>query len=379
MYFIQGCAQSFFDNCANVDTLRMWNGISHSPISIIHAGYGIGALMAVFTAKPFVKYNRILNVVNSKSNILNGSIISIQNLSTITHQSDIRLQIPYTISSIFGFIVALAFLATYYYELKVLKINKTGEHNETDFSENKENPDQALTEKLSGFEKIFGEKFENKRKIFEKSIKVVLLFMICISIGGYNTLIQNYTLTYFTKGPAKLPIDTYFYLQMLFWIFFAISRLLTTLIAFKMNPLIFVSGLIILNLIFLILYCLPILNSISYLYWFFIISIASLAGPHLPAGLMMAKYVLKNINSFLFSIFALGFTFGAIGYEFLTGYLLDEFKPNPNWFGYKNAIYVYIIPYILLSAITISALFFILLIISYKFCTKRIVIDPHIW
>ena len=57
---MQGSSQSLFEICVSSSVLCLWSGISNSPINGAQAGYGVGALIAVFISKPFVKFNPVL-------------------------------------------------------------------------------------------------------------------------------------------------------------------------------------------------------------------------------------------------------------------------------------------------------------------------------
>ena len=64
-YSFQGLAQSLYETCGNYLTLNLWKGVSESPINAVHAGYGIGALLSIQLARPFIAFkpdNSIFNM-----------------------------------------------------------------------------------------------------------------------------------------------------------------------------------------------------------------------------------------------------------------------------------------------------------------------------
>ena len=63
---------------------------------------------------------------------------------------------------------------------------------------------------------------------------------------------------------------------------------------------------------------------------------------------------------------------GAISAQYLTSFLLDEFKPSPNWFSYTDATSSYIIPLIILINISLSFLIFMVAIIVFYCCKAKI-------
>jgi hypothetical protein len=57
------------------------------------------------------------------------------------------------------------------------------------------------------------------------------------------------------------------------------------------------------------------------------------------------------------SIFCIGLGVGSLGSTYLTGYILDAFRPSQFWFGYQNPTSHYAIPLILtvISAYSVIA------------------------
>lgn len=376
--FLQGAAQASLDVCVNGEALRLWSGISNSPISIILAGYGIGALVVVFIAKPFVKFNPILNAISDNNNITNTSSIK---------QSDIKLHIPFTIAGLFGLLIVCGFMISFYYTTKLNKANDTQleskkpqENSEMIANDDDDNHlNVKLTKTAKFFMIIFDENSSNNKERAAKVIKSLLLFILCVCVGGYTIVLSAFRLTYLTTGPGRIPMNKYFIIEMLYWLFFVIGRLVTTIVAFKMNSLIFFTILILLNLLASFLYALPLLNVIQVFYWFIIAILAFLNGPLIPTCIMVAKHIMVKINSVLLALFALAMSIGAIFYQYLTGYLLDKFKPDEYWFGYIEPTSVYIIPIILFSSIALSTFFYLLIVIANSAFKIKVLTNPNIW
>lgn len=403
LHFIQGCLQSIFDLCSNESVLRLWHGVSNSPVSVSLAGYGIGALASVFIAKPYVKFNPILNadivinadkIDNNQTN-RNESIQFInENVSSVnatSQSSKITLYVPYSIFAVYGFLIGLFFLITHFYEIK----NKLVFNQESSADQSVKlkviipnDSDIMLLKSQSSlvndggnvFKKlliqIFGEKPKYLRETNTgKILKAVLLAALSFTIGGYTVMLSNFMLTYLTTGPAKIHIKKYFAFQMIFWLFHVISRLFTSIIAFKMNSLKYFTVLILLNFAASIVYTLPAVNSVESFYWFIIACLAFLSASLLPSCYMIIKHIMKNVNTILLAFFSLAFAIGAILFNVLVGHLLDTFVPHLNWLGYENPSSSYIIPFMILTSISLALfIYFLLIFVYFRFKTKAVVV-----
>jgi hypothetical protein len=81
---------------------------------------------------------------------------------------------------------------------------------------------------------------------------------------------------------------------------------------------------------------------------------------------MIAKNVLKEVNSFLVSMFVIGLGTGGLISVYLTGNILDKFKPHPEWLTYQNANSTYTIPVIAIACLLLCGLFFVIIVIINK-------------
>ena len=55
-FLIQGLGTATYDLGGNHVILKLWDGVSSSPINALHAGFGVGALIALEIAKPVIKF-----------------------------------------------------------------------------------------------------------------------------------------------------------------------------------------------------------------------------------------------------------------------------------------------------------------------------------
>jgi MFS family permease len=266
-----------------------------------------------------------------------------------------------------GLVVSIAFVFAQYYESKntkkFIRTIKKSEIKET------EKLNEAKIEKLGRLNRLSNLIFNDENydpKVFKSKLATTfLLTILAMGIGGYSILLANFMLTYTTKGPAKLSINTFFYIQMLFWIFTVFGRLLASIIAYKLHTIVYFLTLIMLNMICVVLFSIPFFNSKPIFYWIIIIPLSAFNGPIIPSSLMLIKYFNGHVSSFIIAILGIGMATGAIAAQYLTSFLLDEFKTSPNWFTYTDATSSYIIPIIILINISLSFLILILSIIVF--------------
>lgn len=138
---MQGISQAIYDVVGNDMILKLWSGISTSPINAMHAGYGIGAILAIIASKNYIvfsDYDRLLSQSDSKTNssrtmssttisstLADGSTASMltSNMSTITPSKNgwenINVRTPYWMAAKFALIVGILFLITQIFETKV--------------------------------------------------------------------------------------------------------------------------------------------------------------------------------------------------------------------------------------------------------------------
>ena len=365
--------------CGAESTFRLWHGISNSPISAVYSGYGIGSCLGVAFIMRFIKFNpitrlKVLSELNSTtddyekvyeknkpvfSQIKRDDKTNITFYANEITSDEIKLVVPYSTAGCFGLFVAIGFICLHYIEKKAHIVLKKPNDAESDLIKNKIPEtliaDDQQNKSLNYLNKLlFGTIFISKKVFYIKVFQLILLTLLSVILCSFVSINSAYMLSYTTRGPAKFSIESFFVLQILFWIFYLISRLITSFVAYRFNNAIFFLALLILNLSLSILYAIPYLNSIQKYCWLLITLLAFSTGPILPSCFMIAKYIFLNISAIILSIISIGMSIGFITSQYMTGYLLDQLKLDSNWFGYTDATSFYIIPYILVSYIFIA-------------------------
>lgn len=118
-----GVASSFYDIGGNQMILCLWNGISHSPINLMHAGYGVGAILVVQISKPFIKFDPMEKYRIEEKEISNLSMLTLKN-EELHLQQHIDIRVPYWISSTFALVISAFFLIMQLNEFKCKQENK---------------------------------------------------------------------------------------------------------------------------------------------------------------------------------------------------------------------------------------------------------------
>ena len=185
---------------------------------------------------------------------------------------------------------------------------------------------------------------------------------------GHFTVISKFMLTYLTKGPGKFTIDDYSNLLTLFWLLFVVSRLLTAFLAFRINSLVFMFVLFLINVIANLIFLIPYLTTFKSFFWIGISLMGWAMGPLIPSTFMVAKDVIKNYNSFVLSIFSVGMGLGSIFFQQITGDLLDLIGTNEykNVLGFEDFNSAYVIAYLFFIPCAISFTLYIISLIIYK-------------
>ena len=275
LFLVQGIATASYDLGGNHIVLGLWEGITSSPINAMHAGYGIGAIIAVQISKPFIRFDplqkyRDEELMKSFDSSLNSSSSS----ETLT-STDIKLAVPYSVSASVGMLLTILFLIAQVIEIRNNKLfnKKLNENNQLEplqkMGEEKKVSEQNDEQEKSAFlQKLFFGKrvFRGKAlvyMIFQISLLVFLFFMI----QGYITVISRYLLTYLTKGPANFSIAKYSTLTTLYWSFFILARFLAAFVAFKLNTILFVFVLLLLNMLVCLLFIIPIFTQYELFFW----------------------------------------------------------------------------------------------------------------
>ena len=364
-FLIQGLATATYDLGGNHIILKLWDGISSSPINAMHSGYGIGALIAVQLAKPFIKFDP-LQSLNDTEEIISSNESFISNVtSNYINSNDIKIGIPFAISAIIGIAIVVLFIIAQIIELKNAKKveAKIGSKFSIDNDKTKDNE----TRSSSFFQRLLFDKKEYKGKALAYMlVQIFLLALIFFCLQGYITVISKFMLTYLTMGPGNFSVEEYAQLQTLYWAVFVLSRFLAAFLAFKMNPIIFVFILFVLNLIFCTFFIIPYFTQIKLFYWVAISALGLFSGPMQPSTFMVAKKFLKNYNSFVISIFMIGHGLGGTFFQQITGNILNSFQSTKNFLGYENFQPANLIAHAFFTPSLISFLVYIPIFVIYK-------------
>jgi FHS family Na+ dependent glucose MFS transporter 1 len=364
LFLLHGMSFAIYDVGGNQIILRLWSGISDSPVNAMHAGFGIGAMIILNVVKPFIKFSSDIRNEQNSSSDTNNSALS---------PDDIKLQIPYSIAASFGFVIAICFLIGQYFETKNRKAANHGSNSEANqqtvpLKQIPLSNDERQQAPVKFIQKIL---FKNRIYTSLKDLALVLtlislIFLLFLCVNGYMSVMTTYMLTYLIKGPAKFSLDQFLILQTLFWVFFIIGRFSAALLAFKLNSLVYFFCLLLSNFIVALLFIVPYFNSTKGFYWFVVCALGLTSGPLIPSCFMVANYIFKNINAFLVSLFIIGMASGGLLSLYLTGVFLDKFIPGETWFSYTNPNSSYVVPLILFSFISFCFLVFLMVVGFYK-------------
>ncbi len=368
LFFINGCGAAIFEVGSSQMMLRLWHGISSSPISSTYGSYGIGAIIAAQLAKPFIKFNPIENVENKTANVTENSTIL---------PSDIQLQIPYGCGTILAAIVTVGLFISQYYEL--IELKKFKEYRQkmkliVSTEETSVKPIKNTTDAIycMRVQKMFFQNVVYKNKaVFIMFFQILLLCIIFMSVYAF-LILNNFLLTFFTKGPAKLEIGLYINIYSLFWFFFIFGRLLSVFVAFKMNAFLFYGLIVVSSFVSVGLFILPFFNSKTIPIYFILATIGLVNGPLQPSGFMIATALLGNVKSIVIALFCTSFNLGAIFSQISAGYIFDNFKPDPDWFLYTDATSVYILPFLLFFYVALNLVVFFISFMIFKFSSKYV-------
>ena len=375
LFLLQGAGQAIYDVCGNQIIFRLWSGISESPVNAMHAGYGIGAMIAVQLLKPFLKFNpteesgldaRMSDNSTDNTNMTTNNSINFNQTGSI-NSNDIKLQIPYSIAGLVGVLTIVIFIIAQFFEFSQVKNSRY--LTDADEMPLKNRVSNNEEKKVHFSERIFGRYFKNRRDLVIISIQLAIIFSLFMAVMAYNMVLTTYMLTYATKGPAKFARDQFLTIQTFFWIIFIVGRFSAALIGFKLNTFYFFTGLVTFNAILVFIYNTK-LNEIQLFYWFMILALGFTNGPLIPSCFAVAKYIFVKTNAFLVSIFCIGLGIGSLLATYATGAILDSFRPSSEWFGYTGANSSYIIPMILLVISVFSVIATVISLVIHKVFKK---------
>lgn len=345
----------------------------------MHAGYGIGALIAVQISKPFIKFDP-LDKYRKKNLLTQNSSLNNQSATIQDHVTSdkIELQIPYNISALFAIILCIIFFICQFIEEKNAKLFRNSKSGTKLALLGQEKDSMVSGKSKNVFIKLlFGDKGYEGKGLLYMLTQIALITLVLFCLQGYLTVISKFMLTYLTKGPGKFNIDEYSQLQTLFWLLFVFSRFIATFIAFKMNPIVFLAIVLFLNMFTIFLFLIPYFTNFKLFYWVSISVLGLASGPAHPSTFMAAKYILGDFNSVVISIFSLGLGLSSIVFQHITGNLLDYLQPKDYFLGFKNFDPAYIIAHICFIPCFCSFVIFLMISLIFKRYFHLIQREPY--
>jgi hypothetical protein len=197
LLLLQGFSTAFLEVCGIETVLRLWDGISNSPVLAVYSGYGIGSCIGVVLMMKYVKFNpkdSYFDTLNFTNTSINRTLIA----------DDIKLQMPFTIGGVFGVFVVIGFIIINLMRReKNMKLfdKKNTDVNSYLLQEQKTNSANRKQSKLESFDKIlFNSKFTSRKGFFIKMNQLVLLTLLSITLVAYVSINSSYLLPYTTMG-----------------------------------------------------------------------------------------------------------------------------------------------------------------------------------
>jgi FHS family Na+ dependent glucose MFS transporter 1 len=364
-FVFQGLGNALYDVGGNQIILKLWKGISDSPVNAMHAGYGVGALLVVQLVKPFIQFDpQNYEANNASSNSIDLFNSTVNSTSTL----DFKLRIPFWISALMGLLISVTFVISQFCEI----INKRKYQQRNRFvkitlikspeaSETQKNPSRSFFKRT-----LLGEKYHGTAATIYMVCQIFLIAMVMFYLNGYIVIVSKYLLTYITLGPAKLTVETYANIQTLYWTTFIFGRFAAAFIAYKLNPLVFVFSILFLNVVASACLVVPYFSQYEAFYWAVMAVSGLTSGPCIPSMYMAAKHVLRDYNSVVISIFSIGLGAGPLVFNQIAGYVLDKLPKMDHFLGYENFNSKYFIAHLIFIPSFLAFVTLLIIILVYK-------------
>lgn len=176
----------------------MWGVNAAAPLNSVHLGYGLGAIFVNLLVRPFISQNVLpIDVTNNKIII-----------------------IPYSITAILCFLIAIGHIFFYIADLRNRRQHETIKDNEVDYAAISTNPDNVI---------ISSEKEKNcssysprtcGRGFFRYGLTLSTIFIIyTFCIGGSS---QTFSKFFFSYLKFNLSTETASWGMILFWLSFSV-------------------------------------------------------------------------------------------------------------------------------------------------------------
>ena len=418
LFFVQGLAAGCYDVAGNRMLFELWKGLPNLPINAMHAGFGIGAAVAVQLAKPFLvatssssspnnsiaSFNSTNNnsnstwpdtqwflVTDNSSNVTNSSLV--EEVNAVSH-----ISVPYMIAGSISLLVANLFIVFQIVELRIrrrvqaqLAATKRKsalklESLDVLYSRQAQLLASSGQSSSSGwscvagvraflFKLFFGDKIMATRgAVVYTLVQLVLIMSASFFMQGCSTLVSKFAQTYLTRGPAKFSNDQYANVQTVFWFTFVASRLITTLVlsATTCNPLAYLFSLFVFNTLASFAFVWPTLVVERVFYWLGMAMLGLSVGPCIPTVYMVSKRVLNDYNSFVMSLMICGNAFSTMAFQKIAGWLLDVVGDRENFLGFEHFEAPYVIgPLMFVSSLCASLIFTLSVLANLRY--KRLI------
>ena len=325
-------------------------------------------IIAIQLCKPFIRFDPLDALVNKNDNQTLANVSdSIQDTKAAINPDLIEIKTPYFICASVGIMLFLLFIAAQIFERNnTKKFTKKYDVqlkllNEKNKKEIEEMPKNSFIENL-----LFGNNsYKGKAKAYMLT-QIVMIILIQFSIQGHFTIVSKFMLPYLTKGPGKFSLSEYSNISSLFWAAFVASRFIAAFVAFKIDSITFVYGLLLTNLLMSSMFLVPYLTMYKLVFWIGMGLMGFATGPCTPSTFMVAKNLIKNYNSFVLSLFAVSMSLGTMFFQQITGILLDSIEPRESFLGFENFESAYIVSYAFFIPCFISFVVFIVAYFIYR-------------
>ena len=383
-FVLSGLGNALYDVGGNHIILRLWKGISDSPVNAMHGGYGLGALLAVQIAKPFIQFNPMSIGTNGTVEVTSENTYISSNRSSSLEEKlnmlELKVSVAYWITVSIGILIAFSFFIAQFAEIrnrkkyaksnrfvKIKLITEPNQIRKASDCEYKLNQDEENLKPNNFFQRIlFGERRYSSAATMYMLIQILLITIAMLYFNGYFALIGKYMLIYITMGPSKQSVETYRRLITFYYATFSCSRLLASFVAFKLNTLVFMILLVSLNLVASSFFIVPYFHNFELFYWLVFALKGITSGPCIPSMYMLARYVLRDFNSFVISVFAIGLGAGPLIMQQLAGYTLDKMPSHSEFLGFNDFTSKYFIAYLLFIPSALAFVTILLIILIFK-------------
>jgi len=181
----------------------MWGGNAAAPLNSVHLGYGLGAVFVNLLVRPFIS----------------------KNVSPVDGTNNQTIIIPYSITAILCFLIAVGHIFFYIAELRNrrqnLQTQQTIERNEIDYAAVSTNPDNEKEDSPYS-PRTCG------RGFFRYGLTLSTIFIIyAFCIGGSSQTFSKFFFSYLKFEKFNLSTETASWGMTLYWLSYSVCILLS--------------------------------------------------------------------------------------------------------------------------------------------------------